>query len=202
MIYLYGDSHISNGFKDLEIPYKDNFCPSVTMFRIGRDNKIINFNNNDHNENSIICIGYGEVDCRCHIQRQINLNNNEDDIIKNLIESYFSTIKNNINKYFKIIIVGIIPPVIKEEYERFNGVITHEYPFVGSDKDRVRFTNKMNNLIKEYCDKNKFIYFCPYSYYTRENGTLKYELSDRTVHIKDTSYFLNEFYKLMDSFII
>jgi len=37
------------------------------MFRIGRDNQIINFNNKEHDENSILWFAYGEVDCRCHI---------------------------------------------------------------------------------------------------------------------------------------
>ena len=202
MIYLYGDSHSNFSFINLNLPHTNNYSTSITMFRIGRDNKIINFNNDDHDENSIICISYGEVDCRCHIQQQINLNFNEDDIIQNLIEKYFKTIKNNINKHFKIIIIGIIPPTSKICYENKNGPITHEYPFIGSDEDRVRFTNKMNNLIQEYCDNNNFIYFNPYSYYTRENGTLKYELSDSTVHLGDTNYFLEQFYNLINSFKI
>ena len=133
---------------------------------------------------------------------RINLNFNEDDIIQNLIEKYFKTIKNNITKHFKIIIVGIIPPTSKICYENLYGPITNEFPFVGSDEDRVRFTNKMNNLIQEYCDNNNFIYFNPYSYYTRENGTLKYELSDSTVHLGDTNYFLKQFYNLINSFKI
>ena len=200
MIYLYGDSHSKYSFTNLNLPHINNYCFNITMFRIGRDNNIINFNNDDHDKNSIICMSYGEIDCRCHIQQQINLNFNEDDIIQNLIEKYFKTIKNNINKHFKIIIIGIIPPTSKICYENKNGPITHEYPFIGSDEDRVRFTNKMNNLIQEYCDNNNFIYFNPYSYYTRENGTLKYELSDSSVHLGDTTYFLNQFYNLINSF--
>jgi hypothetical protein len=51
------------------------------MFGLVKNNYIINFDNNEHDENRIICLNYGEIDCRCHIQRQINLNRNEDDII-------------------------------------------------------------------------------------------------------------------------
>ena len=80
------------------------------MFRISRDNIIINFDKDKIiNENDIIILSYGEIDCRCHIQRQINNGRNEDDIINDLVNKYFITIKNNVVKKCKIIIVGVIP---------------------------------------------------------------------------------------------
>jgi hypothetical protein len=99
----------------------------------------------------------------------------------------------------KIIIIGIIPPTLQYDYEIQNGPKTH-HPFEGSDENRVRFTIKMNKLLKEYCHKYSFIYFNPYSYYTKENGTLKYELSDKTVHFGDNKYFLEKIYELVNSF--
>ena len=44
MIHIYGDSHAHNSFKNLKLPYNDLHSNSLTMFRIGRDNTIINFN--------------------------------------------------------------------------------------------------------------------------------------------------------------
>jgi len=128
------------------------------MYRIGRDNKIINFNNTLHNENSIICLNYGEVDCRCHIQKQINMGRQEDEIINELVVNYFETIRNNILKYKKIIIVGVIPITKKSDYENHNEPISHEFPFIGTDENRVRFTNKVNKLIEKYCKENSYIY--------------------------------------------
>jgi hypothetical protein len=196
MIYIYGDSHARFGFKDLELPHINLYESSVTMFRIGRDNKIINFNNNIHNKHSMLCFVYGEVDCRCHIQKQIILGKNEDDIINELICNYFTTIKNNVNEYKKIIVVGIIPQRNKNDYEKINGEITHEYPFVGNDEDRVRYTTKMNELIKNYCYNNDYIYFNPYDYYTNEDGTLRSEFSDTNVHLGNNSFFLEKFIDL------
>jgi hypothetical protein len=197
MIYIYGDSHASYSFKNLNLYYKNLHCPSITMFRIGRDNIIINFNKDVIKKDDIIILSYGEVDCRCHIQRQINLGLNEDDIISTLVHNYFKTIKNNTkNIDIEIIIVGVIPPTKQSDCEREHGPITHEFPFVGSDEDRVRYTNKVNNLLEELSIINNYIYFNPYEYYEQPDGTLKHELSDLNVHLKDNKFFLEKFIEL------
>jgi hypothetical protein len=201
MIYIYGDSHGMFSFKNLNIPYIDYHENSITMHRIGRDNKIINFNNAEHDSNSIICLVYGEVDCRCHIQRQIDIGRNEDDVIYELVVNYFNTIKNNINNYKKIIIVGVIPPTRRYDYENINGPILHEFPFVGTDEDRCKYTIKVNKLIQELCNKNGYIYFNPYYYYTRDDGTLKYEFSDSIQHLGDNTFFLEKFIELYRTII-
>ncbi len=201
MLYFYGDSHANFSFKGLNIQHINRYEPSITMFRIGRDNIIINYDHTVHDNNSVISIGYGEVDCRCHIQRQINLGHSEDNVINSLVNNYFKTISNNINRNKAVIIIGIVPPVNQAEYEALNGPITHEFPIVGSDENRVRFTNKMNNKIKTLCQDHGYIYFNPYDYYTREDGTLKFELSDKNVHIGDTTHVIEEFTKLYNSII-
>ena len=132
----------------------------------------------------IIC---GEVDCRCHVKKQVDLGRIENDVIKSLVEDYFKTIKNNINN-IKVIIFGVIPPIKKYEYEKLNGPITHEYPFLGTDEDRVRITNYMNMLLEQYAINNNYYYFYPYDSYKNNNGTLNFELSDKICHINDNTY--------------
>ena len=195
MIYIYGDSHARFSFHNVGLDYKDFHRSAVTMFRIGRDNIIVNFDKNMIlGENDIIVLSYGEIDCRCHIQRQINNGRDEDDIINELVDKYFLTIRNNIQKKCKIIIVGIIPPTKQNDYEILHGPILHEFPFLGKDEDRVRYTNKVNKKLKEHSNLNNYIYFNPYSYYTRQDGTLKHELSDTNVHLGNNSHFLEKFY--------
>jgi len=209
MIYIYGDSHASKSFKNLEINHNILSQHSITMFRIGRDNIIINFHKDDIKKDDIIILTYGEVDCRCHIQRQINLGRNEDDIIYELVNNYLETIKNNtIDLDIKIIIVGIIPPTKQTDFEKIKGPIFHEFPFVGNDQDRVRYTNKLNKLLQQLSIVNNYIYFNPYSFYTRPDGTLIHELSDTCInvlihelsdtelHLGDNSFFLEKFYEL------
>lgn len=197
MIHIYGDSHSNRSFKNLKLPYNDFHHDSITMFRIGRDNIIINFNKNMINKGDIIVMVYGEVDCRCHIQRQVDLGKNEDDVFNELVTNYFNTIINNtVDLDVKIIIVGVIPTTKQYELESIHGPILHEFPFVGSDENRVIYTNKVNKLLEELANKNNYIFFNPYSYYTREDGTLKFELSDSIGHLADNSVFLEKFVEL------
>ena len=64
MIHIYGDSHAEYSFRNLEKQNNNQSCHSITMFRIGRDNIIINFNKDIIEKNDIIVLSYGEVDCR------------------------------------------------------------------------------------------------------------------------------------------
>jgi hypothetical protein len=196
MLFIYGDSHAQRNFHEIKVPIKNWFYAGITMFRIGRDNTIINFNSNDHTENDVLCFVYGEVDCRCHIQRQIDLGRNEDDIIRDLVSSYIQSLANNIKKNKRVILVAVIPPACQAEYERHNGKITGEFPFAGSDDDRARFTRKVNGLLKRHSEERGYIYFDPFPHYTRPNGTLKHELSDTAVHLRDTKVFLEKFMEL------
>jgi hypothetical protein len=200
MIHIYGDSHAEFSFTGLSLAHQNHREYSITMFRIGRDNTVINFNIHELNTNDILVFVYGEVDCRCHIKRQMNLGRNEDEIIFELVEKYIQTIKNSLNGgSFKIIIVGVIPPTKQDDFESINGPIQHEFPFVGSDEERLRFTQKVNHLLEQFASQNDFIYFNPYDYYTRPDGTLKHELSDSRCHIGQTSHFLEQFVDLLST---
>jgi len=52
-------------------------------------------------------------------------------------------------KDIKIIVVGVIPPIKQCEHENIHGPILHQFPFVGTDEDRGRFTIKVNQLIEK-----------------------------------------------------
>jgi hypothetical protein len=200
MIYIYGDSHAHFSFKNLNLPHNNLWRASITMHRIGRDNKIINFGNTEFlQDNDIIILAYGEIDCRCHIQIQVDMGKSEDEVINELVANYMRTIKNNITANVKVIIVGVIPPTKQAEYEMRHGPITHEFPFVGSDEARVRYTNKVNKVLEELATKNNYIYFNPYSYYMTPDGTLNRELSDLVVHVGDNSQFLKSFNELYET---
>ena len=191
MIYIYGDSHAFFSFKNLKISHVNRARSAVTMFRIGRDNTIINLNKNTRFQiNDVVVLTYGEIDCRCHLQKQINLGRNEDDVIDELVNNYFRTIRNNVRN-LKVVIVGVIPT--KKVDAELIGDPSNEYPFVGTNEDRVRYTMKLNKKLEEMANSHNYIYFNPYSYYTRADGTLKDELSDTNVHLGDNSYFLQQF---------
>jgi len=167
------------------------------MFRVGRDTSIPNFNHNTHNDKSILCFAYGEVDCRCHVRRQINLGRNEDDVINELSNRYIHAIRTSVKDHRLVIVVAVIPPTKQSDYESINGPILHEFPFVGSDDERVRYTKKLNQSLRALCEQSGFAFFDPYTHYTDAYGCLRYELSDKLVHIKDNRQFLEEFKQLL-----
>ena len=66
MIYIFGDSHAFFNMKGFTMPHMQLY-QSTTIFRIGRDNTIINFSDNYNNPDNIFILFYGEIDCICHI---------------------------------------------------------------------------------------------------------------------------------------
>ena len=200
MIYIYGDSHAAITFKGLPLDHKNYSRSSVTLFRIGRDKTIINFDPNEvTGKNDIVVLCWGEVDCRCHIQRQINSGKDEDTVITELITAYSETLRTTLTNTVKaaqIILVAVIPPTKQNDYERIHGPITHEFPFIGTDEDRVRFTRKINTQLQELASTHGYTFFNPYDYYTLPDGTLHHALSDTMVHIGDNSHALDRFLEL------
>jgi hypothetical protein len=168
------------------------------MYRIGRDNSIYNFKKDHNDANRIFCLCYGEVDVRCHIGGHVEKGRRLTDICYELVLAYFNTIMNNITKYKQIIIIAIPPPVAKEDH-------THNHPgipFVGTNEERVHYTDVMNGLLKEFCDQFSYTYFNPYDPYKRSDGSLEYSLSDHCLHIGDNAHFLEELYKVVNKMCV
>jgi hypothetical protein len=193
MLFLYGDSHAHYSFKGLSLPYEDRHEKSITMFRVGRDRQIIHYYPHEHDETSVSCVVYGEVDCRCHIHRQRMAGREEDDVILELVTAYINTICEVIRTGRGVIVVAVIPPTRQTDYEAINGPIRHEFPFVGSDEERVRYTTKVNHELEKQCRVRGLWFIDPYSAYKREDGTLRFEESDQLVHVGNTESFLSEF---------
>jgi len=193
MIYIFGDSHADFNFRNFRA---NNYAvPSITMHRVGRDNIIMNFKPMFNNEDSTFLFNYGEVDCRCNIGKQIIDGRNLQEVSQLLVDNYFKTIKNNVKLYKNIIVVAIIPPTKKGDFEKIYGPITHEYPFVGSDDDRLLYHKTVNSLLEDRCVENGFIFFDPFDHYSDDDGFLLHSLSDTQVHIGDNSEILEEFKK-------
>lgn len=182
-IYIYGDSHAGSNFRNLAIPNRNLHEPSITMFRIGRDNKIIHFSNEHNGSNNTFILCYGEVDCRCHIGRQVRSGRDFEEVCESLVSNYFNTIKNNITEYKQIILCSIVPTLNRHDFESIHGPITHEFPFVGDDAERINNTNIMNEKLKIYCEKYNFKFLDFNAEFSNNNGTLKIEDSDGNSHI-------------------
>jgi hypothetical protein len=199
MIYIFGDSHADSNFKGLRIPHVNHYANSITMHRISRDTRIINYSPEYSNSENVFILCYGEVDCRCHIGKQILLGRRLEEICEELVRGYIDTIKKVILHYKHIILCSITPPMKKELYEQRHGPITSEFPFIGKEDERVAYTRYMNKLLKEQCDLNGFVFLDVYQHYSEKDGTLNYQLSDKCVHISDNKYIHHRLSELLAS---
>jgi len=201
-ITIYGDSHAILGFYKCTLENRNLFQYSKTMYSVGRDTHIYNFKPEHNNKNQIFCLVYGEVDVRCHIGKQVEKGRAYESICTDLVSAYIKTIQALIKEYKAIVLVGISPPVAMEDHlpcKTHSVTAQGPLPFVGTNSERVKCTAYMNMLLKIACTSHGFIYFNPYDIYTRDDGCLKYELSDTCIHIGESSYFLDEFNKLYHS---
>lgn len=201
MIHVFGDSHGNFNFKGLTRPNQNYHINSTTMHKVGRDRlNYIDFNNYNIKNGDTIIYQVGEVDCRCHIGKQLKLGRKLNEIITTLSDNFIKSIEINADRYndLKVIVACVPPPTKREDVERIHGPITHKYPFVDSDDERVNYTKLLNINLKKLCDDNNYIFLDYYSYYSDENGCLIFELSDTTGHIRDNNRIIELINKIME----
>ncbi len=195
MIYIFGDSHARTNFKNLPLPFIDCHETSITMHRIGRDQIFPKYNYSIVNDTNTYIFCYGEVDCRCHVVKQVNLGRDTNEVCETLVKNYIASIKHNFPFYKNIILCFIPPTSNREEYERkFN-----HFPFVGTDEERIYITNTINQLLEAEAKKEGFLFLDCSAYYKNEQGTLRAELSDGNVHIQENTFILDSLLELLQS---
>ena len=193
MIYIFGDSHARFNFINLKTEHIILEVSSITMHRVGRDREILHFEKSYNNKEDFFIFCYGEIDCRVHVKKQIELGREKQEIIQTLVEAYIYSIKSIVTEYKKIIICAVPPTTRESDYH----IIHNNFPFYGTENERVEFTQLMNLSLQKEAEKNGFCFLDYYEYYARDDGTLKYELSDQCVHIKENQYIHEKLYTLV-----
>lgn len=189
-IHTLGDSHSINGFESIpEICI--HWVGPWTMHRVGKEGlpkpKSLRYH---MTKDDFLILCFGEIDCRCHVKKQIVNGRDENEILQTLADEYFKAIESN-PIFGKYIVMSVIPPAYhNDEYDN------KELPFEGTDEERYRFTEKLNRLLKQKCQDHNIIYLDVFSIYQDENGMLDPVLSDGTVHIKDCTL-LRELLQIM-----
>jgi hypothetical protein len=183
-IYCLGDSHAGtlSGFSD-----KISTIPigPTTMHRVGTrglgEYLELFFSTGEVTNEGLWVMAFGEIDVRCHINKQITEEGrDEDEVIETLVNNYITYIK---TVHSDIAVMSVVPPVKFYSGTFDESINNPNYPFVGADEDRARYTLKLNNLLIQKCSEENFIYIDVYSHYKDEEGFLIKELSDNEVHI-------------------
>ncbi len=200
-IHIFGDSHASFCFrqdsllknfekfdlsvaindKQLILPFSVNWLGPITMHRVGRDGiKFLNAKKRGAQEHDIALFVFGEIDVRCHIGKQRDeKQRDENEIINTLAFNYINTLKAN-QKLFDdltVIVCCVTPPV--DGIDRMNP----DYPFYGSLADRVEITKSLNKKLQKLCRENNFLFLDFYDLYADYKGALNLKFADRSVHI-------------------
>jgi hypothetical protein len=198
-IYTVGDSHAKFTFciNDSIHPKIRSFhwIGSITMHRVGRDNlKFADFN---VPKNGVLISCFGEIDTRCHIKRQCDLQRDEDEIIQTLVTNYINTIKLNQSEGYTHIAIMSIVPCLEYQFWKSDPLKTpipyfgsgdHLNPFEGSLDERKRYIKKINRLLEKEAKINGFYYLNIYDYYKNENEFLPVDMTDGGCHLESFKY--------------
>ena len=198
MIYIFGDSHAESSFAGLRLKHENRHRYSFTMHRVGRDNSIPNFQEHINSRFNSFVFCFGEIDCRCHIGKQVLLGRDKVEICETIVSNYIRTILGSITSFRKIIVCAVPPPTNKEKHESRHGPIDHDLPFVGSDQERLENTQILNSILKTECEKNGIVFLDYTGEYSDETGCLIWEKSDKNVHIKYNQYIIRQLYKILN----
>lgn len=188
MIHTYGDSHSMFGWRDVNITRVTiNHLGPKLMYSFGRDNSVI-VNSNVLQSGHSVVFCFGEIDCRCHVHKYVNKDNkNFEDIIDNITSLYVQTVNKNVFSYknhnVKTYIYSVPPPI-----KRANGTENIEFPFLGTDYERLSYHRYMNESLRQKCIENDLLFFDVYSCYSDSEGFLISGYSDGICHIKNPIY--------------
>lgn len=133
---------------------------------------------NEIDKHSWWIFSVGEIDIRCLFHKQIyTYNRQEDDVIETLVDDYISNIQ-SLN-HPQTILCTIIAPAKTEGFEaQQQHTINSQYPFIGSDTDRNRWTLKTNTYLKAMCHNKNIHYIDIYTLFKNSDGFLDHQYID------------------------
>jgi hypothetical protein len=186
-LHTVGDSHSYSGWPQETIIH--HLGPAL-CYSFGKE--ILNkcdIRNFDLKEGDILVFCFGEIDCRCHVHKHINDHTSYESIIDEIIDNYINAINVNLitsQTKIKVCVYNVVPPS-----KKFGTAENFEFPFLGTDEERKTYVLYFNKALKSKCEENGFIFFDIYDNYLDEEGFLRKDMSDGSVHIVEGSHLSN-----------
>lgn len=181
ILHTFGDSHSLNGWCKISNVQIHPIGP-VLCYSFGRDKlNRLDITKYPIKSDDWVIFCFGEIDCRCHIHKNMNVENPYDKMIESIVKNYFEAIKaniDNIENIGKVCVYNVVPPVEKHTIDD-----NPEYTCLGTDEDRKKYVLYFNSLLKKYCIDYNYVFIDVYDSYCDKNGFLDKELSDGNVHI-------------------
>jgi len=171
-------NYLNNTYSQ-KIEFQINWFGSKTMHSIGRDGlNTLNIKNFGVEENDVAVFVFGEIDARCHIGKQRDINHRSlEEIIDTLSNNFMETLQKNRSLFnnIYIVVVSVLPPT--------NNAYNETYPYHGSLNDRALITQELNKKLKQLCNAYSFDFLDVYGQYVNTEGILDNNRSDGVVHV-------------------
>lgn len=172
IIHCIGDSHVCffNG-RDAIHPEWPDFIGKNLPFKTYRLGTPLAYNLSSYNTksrgreklldllkllplNSTILFVFGEIDCRCHLGKQAELQERPiNETVEECVNRYFDVITEVRNLGFNIGAWGVIPSTDFSKYEP-----DHPFPSYGTCQQRNIITKLFNNYLDQLCKINDIIF--------------------------------------------
>ena len=186
--HTFGDSHSRFAWERIPGIATHHIGP-LLCYSFGKDPSRINVADPKHEvkDGDSVCFCLGEIDCRNHLYKHTTLQRASVDI-EAIVSAYMDAIKAACSSFkdLRVHVYSVTPTV--PGGRGYN----HEYPHLGDDDTRRLFTYLFNHHLREQCPRNGYVMVDVYDKYKDNDGYLKYELSDGSVHI-DNPVHIREF---------
>lgn len=192
VIHTVGDSHSYSGWSGVTT----NHLGPMLCYTFGKKHKRFDIHSLNLKEGDSIIFCFGEIDCRCHVNKYVRNNVSYTKVIDTIVSNYFKAIQKHVSKLpfslKHVCVFNVVPPVRASDTEE-----NKDYPFLGSDEERRSYVEFFNNMLRLYCFVYQYVFIDVYDKYADEDGFLKKGLSDGNVHIKDGKH-LNDFLRQLE----
>jgi hypothetical protein len=165
VIYCIGDSHSSffSGYDEIQPIYPEPSRDRYVFLKSFRLGAVLAYNLNKLNtkeqgrekllklkeelpRNATLLLCFGEIDCRCHILKQADLQKAPiESVIDSCIRNYFQVIDDLIfEDHFNVMLWNAVPT---------SDLFDNDYPFYGDHLERNKCTISFNKRLEEECKK-------------------------------------------------
>ena len=164
-----------------------HYLGPMTAFRVGRDKfSAFDLSNFYVRPGDNVIYVFGEIDCRCNINKHINETISYKENISSLVDSYIDSIdlnhkKFNLNKSF---VYNVVPTAKYNSVSHWNH---GNNPYRGSDDERKLYTLYFNERLKVKCKEMGHYFFDIYDEYVSESGFLREDISHDGLHVNPQS---------------
>lgn len=172
-IYPVGDSHAWHCW--LKIPTASTYTVGpMTLYHFGSQKPIVT---EAIPLDKIVVFCWGEIDCRCHVNKHLPAI----PCIDELVANYREAIKANIvgRDPSKIWVYNVVPPAKDHPLDNPG------FPFLGTGEERRSYALYMNNRIRTMCAEEGWKFVDLYAFYSDSEGFLIPSMSDDQVHVSD-----------------